>query len=337
MVSPFDEIYQKQLINVISQVSTTDFILEINKTPNDIKNEIIQRRSELTKKVKSEATRYDNPELLIDCSLLVSMNDDGRNSPDTEEWMYFFSRKSLEVYMKNFDWFGFANAWSYCHWFLYKYDNEFSCECEYLILNNLGSFSKQDPYFCQELVENLTCVHATNRRIESDVFRGKLDKVLIDIFEAYVGLIERFEQNVKPEPPWLGVAQKILHSSVQNTQDNPTKLDLMDIHNLAINCFNQTSFEKNRKVLELYLEFGKLMDDSDSMYQYVSVLFAILSNNKPESLKDILVDTFDAIERDMEFWDQKPTMQEYIKEGTFDVNNNISEQDLKRLYQIRNS
>ena len=69
----------------------------------------------------------------------------------------------------------------------------------------------------------------------------------------------------------------------------------------------------------------------------VSVLFAILSNNKPESLKDILVDTFDAIERDMEFWDQKPTMQEYIKEGTFDVNNNISEQDLKRLYQIRNS
>ena len=57
MVSPFDEIYQKQLINVISQVSTTDFILEINKTPNDIKNEIIQRRSELTKKVKSEATR----------------------------------------------------------------------------------------------------------------------------------------------------------------------------------------------------------------------------------------------------------------------------------------
>ena len=43
MVSPFDEIYQKQLINIISQVSTTDFILEINKTPNDIKNEIIQK------------------------------------------------------------------------------------------------------------------------------------------------------------------------------------------------------------------------------------------------------------------------------------------------------
>ena len=43
MVTPFDEIYQKQLINVISRVSTTDFILEI-ETPNDIQNEIIQRR-----------------------------------------------------------------------------------------------------------------------------------------------------------------------------------------------------------------------------------------------------------------------------------------------------
>ncbi len=337
MVSPFDEIYQKQMITVISQVSTTNFILEINKTPNDIKNEIIQRRSELTKKVKSEATRYNNPELLMDCSMLISMNDEWKKLPDTEEWKYYFSRRALEGYRENSDWFGFANAWSHCHWFLNKYDNEFSCECEYLILNNLDLFSKQDPYFSQELVENLTDVHATNRRIESSLFENKLDKVLIDIFERYVGLIEKFGENVKPEPPWIAVALKILHSSVQNTQDNPTELDLMDLHNLAINCFNQTSFEKNRKVLELYLEFGKLMDDVDSMYQYVSVLFAILSNSKPELLLDILVDTFAAIERDMAFWDEKPTMLEYIKEGTFDENKNFTEEDLKRLYQIRNS
>ena len=118
--------------------------LEINKTPNDIKNEIIQRRSELTKKVKSEATRYDNPELLIDCSLLVSMNDDGETRL-IQRIGCIFQSKIIGSDMKHFDWFGFANAWSYCHWFLYKYDNEFSCECEYLILNK-GSFSKQNPY-----------------------------------------------------------------------------------------------------------------------------------------------------------------------------------------------
>ena len=246
------------------------------------------------------------------------MNDDGRNSPDTEEWMYFFSRKSLEVYMKNFDWFGFANAWSYCHWFSINTIMNFRADIEYLILNNLGSFSKQDPYFCQELVENLTCVHATNRRIESDVFRGKLDKVLIDIFEAYVGLIERFEQNVKPEPSVArSGSENTSFKRTKHSKDNPTKLDLMDIHNLAINCFNQTSFEKNRKVLELYLEFGKLMDDSDSMYQYVSVLFAILSNNKPESLKDILVDTFDAIEEEIWSFGIKNQLCRNISRGNF--------------------
>ena len=59
------------------------------------------------------------------------------------------------------------------------------------------------------------------------------------------------------------------------------------------------------------------MTPDSMLIQYVSVLLPILSNNKPESLKDILVDTFDAIERDMEFLGSKPTMQEYIKEGTF--------------------
>ena len=337
MAAPFDENYQEQMNFVISQVSTTDFILEINKTPIDIKNQIIQRRNVLSEKVKTEAERYNNPELLMRSSMLISVNDEWNKLPDTEEWKYKFSRKALEIYRNNCNWFGFANAWNHCFWFIHKYDNQFSCDCENLILNNLKLLFKQDPYFSQELVENLTNIHVVGRRINSDLFQDRLDKILLDLFDGYIGSIERFTEKVKPEPPWLAVARQILHSSAQNTQENQTELDLMDLHNLAINCFNKTSLEKNRKVLELYLEFGKLMDDIDSMYQYVTILIAISSNSKPETLKDILVETFIAIEKDMMLWDEKPTMLEYITEGTFDENVSFTEEDLNRLYQIRNS
>jgi len=324
--------YQNQMIHAIDKVAIVNFVLEIKRTPEDIKQGIISRRNELTSIVKHEGDNYNVPELLLLCGILVDRNDEHRKLPDTEEWAYKFIRRSLEGYQQNKDWFGFSNAWSFCNYYLHKYDIDFAQSCEYVIINNLQIVADTAPYFMQDLVETLSSGVAVNRR-NDPLFYAQFNKSLFKLYKRFVERINTFGKGWDDVPSWASVAKNILNSKIHNNEE---QLDIIDLHNLAINLGEQLVLEDSSELLELFLAYGELLDDENSVYQYVKVLEDIVHSDKPENYLNLLHRTFQAIKKDMSYWEKKPTLREYIDEGTTSLTEKMSDEKVNKLLELKN-